>query len=360
MTNTSLQEYTKTMQRADEACRSLQLDEAAKAYERAGALGPDSFEAQLGLARTYARMRRADEAYTAAEKAVSQRPERYEGHAVLGLLHFLTDRLTEAEEELKKALELSPEDPDTHLTLAQTYADLRRFDDAERELEAAQEQVSAIEDEPRCKELLALAAHAEMYLRLAQGKRGQALEKGQEVIELEEANPHAASLAYSNLGIIEARSRHYDQAIDHLSRAYEMNHHFDRAGATLGRLLVLAGQHERAVDVLQQVMAYRSSDSVSGATRYAYAMALSKAGHREKALAQYRRSIEEGLKWPDSLIVRWRLLWLHPWLRYLLIGIVLAGVLAWALITRPSAQALTLFLVAAVLFTLQRFFGRRK
>ena len=121
---------------------------------------------------------------------------------------------------------------------------------------------------------------------------------------------------------------------------------------------VLAGRPVEAVEVLAKVMAHKTS--TTGSTRYAYAMALAKAGQREQALDQYRQAARDGLRWPDNLVVRWHLLWLQPWLRYLLIGGAGIALVAWAVLGRWSAQAWTLVVVAAVLIGLQRFFGRRK
>lgn len=358
MTNTNPSNYDTWIAQAEAACHRLDLDQAVDSYLAAQELQPDSYQVYLGLARAYSRRRQEDEAYEAAERAVELAPDQAEPHATLGMLHFLTDHPNEAATELTQALELDPTNPETRLTLSQTYADFKRFADADQELAAAREQIAVIQDPQRRAELEAFAGHAEMYLRLCQGKVTEAMAAGQETIAREEASPHAASLAYSNLGIIEARSRRYDQAIEYLERAYEMNPYFERAGTTLGRLLILQNRADRAAEVLGEIV--ENKPSISGSTRYAYAMALEKSGQRMEALDEYRRATQEGLKWPDNLMVRWHLLWLNPVSRYVLIGVALAAVLIWLLVASPSPQTLTFIALLAVLLTLQRLYNRRK
>jgi len=358
MTNTNPSNYDTWIAKAEADCHRLDLDQAVDSYLAAQELQPDNYQVYLGLAKAYSRRRQVPEALGVAEKAIELAPDQAEPHATLGMLHFLTDHPQEALAELTQALELDPTDPETHLTLSQTYADLKRFGDAQQELDTAREQIAVIEDAERRAELEAFAGHAEMYLRLYQGKTNEAMAAGQEVIALEDANPHAASLAYSNLGIIEARARRYDQAIQYLERAYEMNPYFERAGTTLGRLLILQNKADRAAEVLGEIV--EGNPAITGSTRYAYAMALEKAGQRVEALDQYRQSAREGLKWPDNVMVRWHLLWLNPVSRYALIGVLLAAVLIWLLVAQPSPQVLTFIALFVVLLTLQRLYNRRR
>jgi tetratricopeptide (TPR) repeat protein len=184
------------------------------------------------------------------------------------------------------------------------------------------------------------------------------MEAAQQVIALEEVNPYAACLAFSNMGILEARARHYDQAIEYLERAFSMNPYFGRAGSALGRLLIVRGQSERAVEILAETLDHLPKDDAS--TRYAYALALSRNGQRQEALAEYRRALDQGLSGSDALLARWQTVWLSEWGRYTIIGILLAGVLAWIVLAEPTPQMLTLVGLLAVIIILQRTVGRRK
>jgi tetratricopeptide (TPR) repeat protein len=339
------------------AYNALRLQEALAGYRALVAAQPDHFDALVGLARTLSRMRQQQEAQEVAAKCVEIAPQRFEGHAMQGVLYFLVDRFDDATQALQRALALAPGDPEPHLTLAQVYADQRRFAEAQEEAEKGRALCDALTEPPR-RQMLALAWHAQAYVYLAQGRNADVTTAAQEVIALADANPHAACLAYSNLGILEARARHYDQAIAHLEQAYQMNPHFGRAGEALGRLLILRNQPARAVEVLEQVMA--SGPGPNAQNRFAYAMALAKTGRRPEALEQYRLALAGGLRSTDQLIARWQLIWLSSKgrLAVLLLGVAVLAVLVWRF--GQNTQVWTFLILLALILGLQWTLGKRK
>lgn len=339
-----------------EAYHALRLEEAATAYRAALEAAPDHYDALVGLARTLARMRQQQEAIQTAQRAIERDPNRPEGYATLGMLYFLTDDLPSASEALQRAIALAPQDPEPHLTRVQVLADERRFEEAEEALREARTLIERIEDTPLRQELEALAWHVETYLRLSQGDNLAATNAAQEVIARQEANPYAACLAYSNLGILEAKARRYEEAIAYLEKAYAMNPHFHRAASALGRLLLVQRHYTRAAQVLGITA---ESPEASADVFYAYGMALAKSGEREKALAAYQEALRRGLGGLSRYIALWQTIWLREWGRYLMIGIALAAFLAWLVFAKPSAQTLTLFAVLVVILFLQRFLGGR-
>jgi len=351
----TLEEY---LDAGAQALDALDLPAALSAYEAAAAADPASFSAYIGLARTMTRMRRKDGAMEAIERAIALDPDRAEGHALLGALRFLLDETDLAREALETAIERDPNDAEAHLTLAQVHADAGRFDDADIELGRAEELVEAIDDETQRERTRALALHAKTYRFLAAGDSASAMAAAEEVLELEDANPYAACLALSNMGILEARARHYDQAIEYLERAVSMNPYFARAGNALGRLLIIRRQPERAAKVLGQTLQYLPHEEAGA--HYAYGMSLARSGKREDALAQYRRALDLGLSGTDRLLARWQTVWLNEWGRYAVIGVLLAAVLAWIVLAQPSAQMMTLLGLVLVIFVLQRTIGRRR
>ena len=337
---------------------ALRLDESLAGYEAALAAAPDSYDATLGLSRVLSRMRRQAEALAAAERCIALDHQRPEGYCARGQLRFLVDDLDEARDDLLRALELAPDDPEARLSLAQVYADQSRFDEAEAELARAREAIAALEGEGARNRLLGTAWHAQAYLLLARNKNAEAVEAAQEAIALEAANPHAACLAYSNIGILEARSRRYDSAIDYLEHAYTMNRYFHRAGSALGRLLILRNHPQRAAEVLEQVL--ETMPEENGSTRYAYAMALARSGRRAQALGEYRAALSKGLSTPDALLARWQTVWLSEVGRYAVIGVILAAVLAYVVLAKPSPQTMTFLAILALILVLQRTMGRRR
>jgi len=358
MAENDQQSQAELLAQAQAAYRDLHLDEALRCYRAAEAAGTASYEAQLGLSRTFGRLRRVEEARAAARRCIELAPGRFEGHASRGTLHWLTDQNDEAISALQKAAELAPKEADPRLALAQVYADKGRLDAARAELETARELAGVIEDDDLRNSTLAFAWHVETYLSMAEGDDTGAMEAAQRTVELQDANPYAASLALSNLGLLHARARRYAEGIECLERARQMNPFLGQVAGALGRLLLVSRHYERAAEVLAEATENALRDA--GSTRHAYATALAKAGRRAEARTQYRRALGEGLGGPGALIARWQVFWLSTWGRYALLGVVVAGVLVWVLLGEPSPAALTLIALAALILLLQARFGRRK
>lgn len=357
MTDGQPKDYDALLTQAHAAQHALRLDEATELYQAALAARPDDYDACLGLARTLTRRRDQEGARVYAERCVALDPSRWEGYAALGALYFLTDRFDEAIDALQEAIERAPGEPDPHLTLTQVYADLRRFDDAHAEVALGREGIEAIDDDAYRRQMEAFAFHVETYLYLAEGKEPQARESAQEVIAREADNPHATCLAYSNLGILEARARHYDTAIEYLERAFGMNPYFHRAGGALGRILLVRNRNQRAAEVLGQVLETAPPDR--GSTRYAYGVALGRLKRRDEAREQFRLALAEGLKGVNALAARWQLIWQSSLGRQAIIGVALLAVLLWVLLGNPSPTTLTFLALLVVILVLQRTVGRR-
>ena len=358
MTDRQPNDYDRLLAQGHAAYHALRLDEAQACYEAALAARPDDYDACLGLARTLTRRRNQEGARVYAERCVALAPERYEGYAVLGSLYFLTDELDKAVSALNEAIARAPDEPEPHLTLAQVYADLRRFDEAHAELEKSRQALATIADDTYRRQMEAFVYHAETYLYLAEGKEAEARESAQEVIAREADNPHAASLAYSNLGILEARARRYDVAIEYLERAFEMNPYFHRAGAALGRILLVRNRNERAAEVLQRVL--EAGPPENGSVRYAYALALGRLKQRDASYEQYRQALKEGLRGGERFMARWQLIWQSRLGRQILLGVVLLAVLLWVVLGKPSPTTLTFVGLLVVILLLQRTVGRRR
>ena len=347
-----------SIRQAEEALQALRLEEALRLFGGARDSGCGVYDATVGIARTYIRMRRQSDATFATLAAIEMAPGRPDAHVALGALQFLSDDNDEAIESLNKAIELGAQSPEPHLTLAQVHSD---SDDDEASAEAltrAREIIAELPDKRDRLRWSAMAWHVEAYTELGTGNDEQALEHAQQAIELAEANPHAACLAYSNMGIVETRRRHYDQAIELLDKAYALNPYFHRAGSALGRLLVIRGRADRAAEVLEKVLEHMPESDSS--TVYAYASALRKARRREQAREQYAQALELGLSGPEAILARIHTLWLSKTGRYLAVGIAVIAVAAWLLLSDPSPQALTFVAIVAVILALQFTVGKRR
>ncbi|NLT74564.1 MAG: tetratricopeptide repeat protein [Chloroflexi bacterium] len=343
---------------ADSAYRALQLDAALAAYRQAADAYPQSYEAQLGLARTLSRMRQRGQALEACDHCVEIDPTRYEAYATRAMLHFLADELDDAETCSRSALERADGEPEPWLTLAQIACDRRAFPLADQHIREARLRIEALPPGPERDESSAMAWHVETYRHLLADDLEQARQAAQQVIELEEASPYAAALAYSNLGILETRQRHYDQAIDYLERAHATNPHLHRAAGALGRVLIIRGNYEKAAEVLAQVLQHPEGES--GESHYAYAAALAHIGRIGEATTHYREALSRGLTWPMRILALWHLLWLNRVARAALVALCVLLFLAWVAFGQPSQQAITLVVMIAVLVALQKYVFRRR
>lgn len=351
-------DHTDRLAQADAAYNALDLDAAVAGYREVLAASPEQYEAQLGLARTLTRLRDHEQARAAAERCIALAPERADGYASLGVLQFLLDQTAPARQSLERALALAPDDPEARLTLAQVAADEGNAAAAQGQLAMAREVIGALPAGQDRDALTALAWHAQTYLHLIAGDNTAAREAAQEVIALREANPYAACLAYSNLGILDAQSKHYDQAIDYLEQAFGMNPRFYRAASALGRILILRKQYVRAAEVMAVVVEHPFS--TQGMDRYLLAMALAKSGHRAESKEQYRAALATGLKGVFKVQAFWQTIWLDQWGRYAVIGVGLLAVLLYVLLVRPDGSVLSLLAVAGVILLMQLLLGRTR
>jgi tetratricopeptide (TPR) repeat protein len=346
------------LREADHAYHSLDLETALRAYQQACELDASSYDARLGVARTYCRMRTREEALKACDQCIALDPTRYEAYATRGTLYFLADELDAAETASRAALERTDTAPEPCLTLAQIDCDRGRFEAADQHIVEARRRIAALPPGQERDELTAMAWHAETYRHLMANKLDAAREAAQHVIDMEESSPYAAALAYSNLGIMETRARHYEQAIGYLEHAYATNPHFYRAAGALGRVLIIRGQYPRAAEVLEQVVGRDQADR--GESRYAYAVALSRSSRRTEARAQYRLALDEGLRGMARVSAGWQTLWLYRPVRNALFAVCAAAFLYWVIAGQPSQQAITLVVLILVMVVLQRVMARRR
>ena len=347
-----------TLDRATRALAALQLDEAASLYQSLIDQDDENYEAWIGFAKTLTKQRKTDEAFAAANKCIALDPERWDGYASLGTLSFLIDENDQAIEELKRAVSLNASEPEPLLTLSQVYAEKEEFELAEDSLREGQSLVDQMEEGTEKRAMQAFALHVKTYLLLSRGENDAAFETAQEIIAYKDANPHAACLAYSTLGILSWRDKDMDAAQEYLEQAHELNPYFSRSAATLGQLYYMRQQYDRAVEVLGDAVAL--NPRTDGAIHYAYGSALAKARRRQEAHEQFKVAIEQGLKGLPKWVARWQLIWLGTVGRTVIIMLGLALVAAWLIWGQPDMSTLTLFGAFAVFLLLRRLFGKKR
>ena len=182
------------------------------------------------------------------------------------------------------------------LPCPRSTADQKKTEEAWGIHSQAAELVAAMPESVQRAQMEALSLHVGTYIKLAEGKDAEAIEMAQQVIAYEDVSPYAATLALSNLGIMNARARRYDEAIEYLEHAFQMNPYFYRAGGALGRILIVRGKHARAAEVLGKLV--EMNPETEGGTHYAYGMALARTQRREEALQQYQLGPGSGVAQP--------------------------------------------------------------
>ncbi len=340
------------------AYHRLDLDEAREAFRGVTIQDPESFEGHHGLARTLIRMRREEEARAEVERCLDLGSDRYESHALAGLFHFLVDALDEAQDALQKAIELAPDAIEPQVVLAQVYADRGAFSDADVALERARDLVEALADETKQRRERARLLHAETYVALSAGHEDKARAKAEEALAFADANPHAVCLANTNLGLMAARHRHWDEAVSYLEAALQLNPAFYRARGALGRVHLVAGRPAEAASALEIALAQMPHPDAH--TVMAYASALSKTGRREEAVTQYRRALALHPRWLERLYAWWQMVWQSRRGRIAVIAVGTTALLLWLALAKPSPQAVTLVLLVLVVLVLQRSMSGKK
>jgi len=342
----------KDLERAWDAYHRLELDTARALFEGIIANDPESLEGHQGLGQTLIRMRREDEARREVERCLALAPDQYASHALAGLFYFLVDDLDKAQQSLERAGELAPHQIEPYVVRAQVHADKGSFADAETDLARARELIDALSDETIQRRERASLLHAETYVALSAGREDEARAKAEEALSYADANPYAVCLANTNLGLMAARRKRWDEAITYLEAALELNPSFYRAKGALGQVYLVTGRPEEAAEHLRgalEVMPQPDAHSVM-----AYATALSKTGHREEAAAEYRRVLQLHPRWIERLYAGWQAIWQSPKGRTYVLVVGAVALVLWLWLAKPSPQAVTLVLLVVIVLVLQR------
>jgi len=330
---------------------SLELEETASKWERILASEPDNVRALAELSVCYGRMHRSDEALDLARRAVESGPDHAPAHYALGTELFLRDENDEAERELRQAIELDPALPRAYFPLAQVLADQGEFDQAEEELATARELADGDQAE------LAHGWYVEAYINLARGDIEEAERCIHEALELEDANPRIAALAYANLGTIQVRRRQYLPAIENLEKAVQLNPYLCGAYWRLGQLYLFRRRYSDAVRALDA--ATRDPRVAGPRLHYALGMAYSKTGDQERAREHYLEALNSGLMGRSALAARSALILSGAgarWTLYILGG----GLAAWFAVTRLPTPTLVFLAALIGLYIAYRLFPRRR
>jgi DNA-binding winged helix-turn-helix (wHTH) protein/TolB-like protein/tetratricopeptide (TPR) repeat protein len=226
------------------------LTRGLRYFQQAVRLDPDFAEAYAGVADSYALLglygllppkEAFPPAEEAAKKALEMNDDLAEAHATLGFVYFYYDwNGLAAEKEFRRALDSNPNYAMAHSWNGQDLATMDRMSEALAETELAQQ------DDP------------------------------------------LSLIVSSNAGLILCLAGRYEQAIETLSKALEIDPTFPRAHFRLGNVYEQKGMPEKAISEFEEAVRLSGGDSsYQGALGHAYATA----GNVEQA-----RSILDHLK----------------------------------------------------------------
>ena len=253
-------------------------------FERAIGADPAYALAYAGLAMVYADFgegatHAASDAYprarAAAERALALDPTLGEAHCAIAYLAYLHFDWTTAEREFQRALELNPGGADIYDLYGRMYAALGRFDEAiamqrrAQELdplahrldvsttqlragyyaEAAAGAAHALEDDPALDRGYATLGWAKIRL----GKTDEGLAALERAVALTGGNQWLAQLAQAY-----AETGRTEQARDLLRHLEEQGGHSYVSPYHLAFVYTGLGEHERALDLLEQAYEERS------------------------------------------------------------------------------------------------------
>jgi serine/threonine-protein kinase len=254
-------------------------------FERAIAEDPTYALAYANMAMVYAdfgegAMQASADVYAharaAAEQALALDPTLGEAHCAMAYLHYLHFDWTNAEREFRRALELSPGGADIYDLYGRMYAALGRYDEAialqqraqeldplahrldvsttqlraGRYAEAAAGAARALEDDPGLDR-----GHATLgWAQIKMGKPEEGLAALERAVALTAANTQwRAQLAQAY-----AETGHTEKAREVLHQLEEQGRHSYVSPYHLAFVYTGLGEHERALDLLEQAYAERS------------------------------------------------------------------------------------------------------
>jgi len=256
---------------------------AERAFARAAALLPDSFQAQFNLGFTLYQAQRAADAIAPLQKAATLQPLSFEANYLLGVALSQSNQKMEAIRRLRAARALRPEHAGLLAVLGSLYLESGYPLDAVEVLEPAQRQdpanlnvslllIQACHDSFDFDKALQLARQtaarfdtsADAHFRL-----GYELETAGNFAESEAALERALSLALNHpeahvaLGRLKVRQGRYAEAVRHLQAALQRNSADRQARLELAKALIGLKERDRAKEILLGLTTATPQDPVA-------------------------------------------------------------------------------------------------
>ncbi len=220
-------------------------EDAAKEYEAGDPSDARTFY-NLGLVRR--RLGNVSGAVEAFQKAVEMKPDEAKYAAALGDAYFEADMPAAAAASYEKAVRAGGEDFELLIRLAQLAARLEKSSESADYVRRAR--AAAVTGAEKARVFL-----AEGLWHDRRGDLAAALNSFRTAAAFDDANPDV----YYNLGVLEARLRSYDRAVDALRVAIRLNPNYAAAHTQLGNVFAARGLREEAAREYERAVQIDSS-----------------------------------------------------------------------------------------------------
>jgi tetratricopeptide (TPR) repeat protein len=263
--------------------------DAAKSFDRALVLSPNSIDSWLSLGQVLLSQTNPGEAAKCARRALKMNPNSAEGHLLLASA-LVEDSLTgEAEVHLKKAIELNPSDARAQGLLGQRFQSLGKFEEAnaclEKSIELEPRQGFSYfayvhnnkvteRDRGRIDAMEALVSQAEldprqmMFLYYGLGRAYETLKEYEKAMRnFDHANRVARKLKFGDAKLDRAAySREFDWLIDTFTPAFFDRHR--RAGDSSAVPIVIVGMMRSGTTLAEQILSAHPRIGAAGEQRF--------------------------------------------------------------------------------------------
>jgi len=201
-------------------------------------LRPDLIEAQSALGTVALRKRDWETLNTAAEAMVRAQPTSPQGYTMRAIAKFNRKDAVNGEADLKKAIEVAPQSPIGYQRMGELRFSQRRFKEAEQLFEQALERDLN-------------SAEAMQALLASNMTQKQPASKMIARVNAQLAKAPNNSAFYSMLGGLEAQSKDFANAEQHLQKALELDKNNALAFALLAQVQFVSGSSEKAMSTYQ-------------------------------------------------------------------------------------------------------------
>jgi tetratricopeptide (TPR) repeat protein len=294
------QQAAALVRQGQEALDAGDFAHAARDFEHARQLAPDSLEANRGLLLSYLQMGRLDDAENIGKESAAKWPKDAELQHWLGLAFFKKAENSEALTALRRSEDIDGSHYDIHFDMAlvllsdSNYAEAaiefekavkfdpkvalshvllgRAYQNTNRSMQAVQQFQEALRLRPD----IPLGHYHLGFAYASLGRNDEAIAEYKRELQWSANNPEVLC----HLGHSEVEAGEWDSAIEHLKKATQIDGTNGDAFYDLGKALLLQGDAENAIPALRRSIALKPSDPTP---HYQLSRALDKAGQKEEA-----------------------------------------------------------------------------